>query len=129
MDAKRTLKALESERELLEDFICLSQQQLLLLKDEDLNGFDALLQKRAFLMMKLTAIESTLANWIRHIQVGSSVAPATLERMRRLNDEIVRMANHVIGVDEQAHIQLDRIKKRTHAEIVDTGKGPSIDFH
>ena len=125
MDSLRTLKALESEKELLEDFICLSEEQLLLLGAENLDGFDALLQKRAYLMMKLTAIESTLSNWIRDIQMDPSVAPATLDEMRRINDEIVRMANHVIEVDEQAHRQLDRIKRRTHAKIIDIHKGRS----
>jgi hypothetical protein len=119
MDSTQTLKALETEKELLEDFICLSEEQLLLLSEENLEGFDALLQKRAFLMMKLTAIESTLANWIRDIQLDPSVAPATLEQMSRLKDEIVRMANHVVEVDEQAHLQLNRIKRSTRAKIVD----------
>jgi hypothetical protein len=119
MDIRRTLEALETEKRLLEEFICLSQQQLLILAEEDLSGFDLLLQKRAALMMKLTAVETTLANWIRNIRMASPIPPASFAEMRRLNEEIVRMADHVIEVDRQAHLEFDRIRQQTNAEIID----------
>ena len=118
----RMLEALEQEKRLLEDFICLSEEQVLLLKDENLDGFDALLHKRAHLMMDLSIIEVKLAQWIQSIYHDPSVAPATLEQMRRMNDEIVRMANHIIQIDERAQREFDDIKQRTSAQIVDFNK-------
>jgi hypothetical protein len=112
------LDALEQEKALLEDFICLSEEQVILLKDENLDGFDALLHKRAHLMMDLSIIEVKLAQWIQSIYLDPTVAPATIEQMQRMNDEIVRMANHVIQIDEHAQQEFDHIKQRTRAEIV-----------
>ena len=42
MDSNEILKALERERALLEDFICLSEEQLLLLEDEDIDAVNSL---------------------------------------------------------------------------------------
>jgi len=124
MDSTEIVNGLTRERELLEDFICLSEEQLLLLADEDLDGFDTLLQRRADLMMELTAIEGTLGTWITQIRSDPSVSPEIMEELRAINDEIVRMANHIVEIDEQAHARLDLIKQRTHAELrtVDKGK-------
>jgi hypothetical protein len=118
MNLTKTLDALERERQLLEDFICLSEEQLLLLADEDLDGFDALLKHRAELMSELRTIESSLSAWIRNIQADPLMTPATLEEMSRLNSEIVRMANHVIEIDEQAHTRLEQIKQRTENQVL-----------
>src|SRR5215469_2076430 len=103
MNSIRILKALEREKELLEDFICLSEEQLLLLDNEDLDGFDALLQRRANLMRELTAIEATLSRWISQVRTDPAVSPEIMSRMRAVNDEIVRMANHIVRIDEVAH--------------------------
>jgi hypothetical protein len=126
MDSTEIVNGLTRERELLEDFICLSEEQLLLLADEDLDGFDTLLQRRADLMMELTAIEGTLGTWITQIRSDPSVSPEIMEELRAINDEIVRMANHIVEIDEQTHARLDLIKQRTHAELrtVDKGKQP-----
>jgi len=126
MDSTEIVNALTRERELLEDFICLSEEQLLLLADEDLDSFDTLLQRRSDLMMELTAIEGTLGTWITQIRSDPSVTPEIMEELRAINDEIVRMANHIVEIDEQAHARLDLIKQRTHAELrtVDKGKRP-----
>jgi hypothetical protein len=70
-------------------------------------------------MMDLSLIEVKLAEWIQSIYEDPTVAPATLEQMRRMNDEIVRMANHVIQIDEHAQREFDDIKQRTRAEIID----------
>ncbi len=129
MTTTRMLEALEKEKMLLEDFICLSEEQVLLLKDENLDGFDALLHKRAHLMMDLSIIEVKLAQWIQSIYHDPSVAPATLEQMRRMNDEIVRMANHIIQIDERAQREFDGIKQRTRAEIVDFNRRPCFTQH
>ena len=117
MNSTQILNALEREKELLEDFICLSEEQLLLLADEDLDGFDTLLQRRADLMMELTAIEETLASWISQIRNDPSVSPELMNAMRAVNDEIVQMANHIVQIDEQAHRRLDMIKQKTSAEL------------
>jgi hypothetical protein len=123
MNSTQILTALEREKELLEDFICLSEEQLLLLADEDLDSFDALLQKRATLMRELTAIEGTLASWISQIRNDPSVSPEIMDRMRMVNDEIVRMANHIVLIDEQAHMRLDMIKQKTSAELRSIERG------
>jgi len=123
MNSTQILNALERERELLEDFICLSEEQLLLLADEDLDGFDTLLQRRADLMMELTAIEGTLASWISQIRNDPSVSPEIMKQMRSVNDEIVRMANHIVRIDEQAHTRLDHIRQKTNAELRSIERG------
>ena len=123
MNSTQVLKALEREKELLEDFICLSEEQLLLLAEEDLDGFDTLLQRRADLMMELTAIEATLARWITKIRRDPSVSPEIMDEMRAVNDEIVRMANHIVRIDEHAHSRLDIIKQKTSAELRSMERG------
>lgn len=123
MNSTEILNALEREKELLEDFICLSEEQLLLLADEDLDGFDNLLQRRADLMMELTAIEGTLASWISLIRTDPNVSPEIMAKMRTVNDEIVRMANHIVQIDEHAHTRLDLIKQKTSAELRSIERG------
>jgi hypothetical protein len=123
MNSTQILNALEREKELLEDFICLSEEQLLLLADEDLDGFDTLLQRRADLMLELTAIEGTLASWISQIRSDPSVSPEIMSAMRAVNDEIVRMANHIVQIDEHAHGRLDMIKQKTSAELRSIERG------
>ena len=88
MDSLQVLKALERERELLEDFICLSEEQLLLLEAENIDAVNSLLSKRADLMIELTAIEATLGTWISQIRTDPSVTPAMMHELRNLNDEI-----------------------------------------
>ena len=75
MNSTQILKALERERTLLEDFICLSEEQLLLLEDENIDAVDSLLEKRADLMMELTAIEATLGTWIAQIRTDRAITP------------------------------------------------------
>ena len=113
MDSNEILKALERERALLEDFICLSEEQLLLLEDEDIDAVNSLLQKRADLMMELTAIETTLGTWISQIRNDPSVTSEMMREFRAVNDEIVSMANHIVEIDEQTHARLDMMKDRT----------------
>ena len=108
MDVSKIVKTLIRKRELLESCICLSEEQLLLLADENLKGFNMLLHRRADLMIELTALESILRNSMMEIQN---------EEIRSINDEIVCLANHIVAIDEQAHIRLDLIKQRAHAQI------------
>src|SRR5205823_14653847 len=105
------------------DFICLSEEQLLLLADEDLDGFDTLLLRRADLMMELTALEEALASWIFQLRNDPTVPSAMMQEIRSVNDEIVRMANHVVQIDEQAHTRLDMIKQKTSAELRSIERG------
>jgi len=123
MDSQQILKALERERQLLEDFICLSEEQLLLLEDENLDAVNSLLERRADLMMELTAIEATLGTWISQIRTDPSVTPEMMKELRSVNDEIVSMANHIVEIDEQTHIRLDMMKNRTRGEITDIDRG------
>ena len=117
MDSNQILKALEKERALLEDFICLSEEQLLLLEDENIDAVNSLLQKRADLMMELTAIETTLGTWISQIRNDPSVTSEMMREFRAVNDEIVSMANHIVEIDEQTHARLDMMKERTRRDI------------
>ena len=82
MDSTEILKALERERTLLEDFICLSEEQLLRLEDENIDAVDSLLQKRADLMMELTAIEATLGTWIAQIRTDPAITPEMVQEFR-----------------------------------------------
>jgi FlgN protein len=123
MDSITVLKALERERKLLEDFICLSEEQLLLLEDENIEAVNSLLQRRADLMMELTAIEATLGTWISQIRTDPSVTPEMMRELRSVNDEIVSMANHIVEIDEQTHNRLDMIKQRTCRELQELDKG------
>src|SRR5688572_22575947 len=98
MDHVQVLQALERERELLEDFICLSQEQLLLLDDENIDAVNSLLAKRADLMIELTAIEATLGTWITQIRTDPTVTASMMRELRSVNDEIVSMANHIVEI-------------------------------
>ena len=82
MTSTDILNALEKEKGLLEDFICLSEEQLLLLADEDLDGFDTLLLRRADLMMELTALEEALASWIFQLRNDPTVPSAMMQEIR-----------------------------------------------
>ena len=112
MNSTQILKALERERTLLEDFICLSEEQLLLLEDENIDAVDSLLEKRADLMMELTAIEATLGTWIAQIRSDPAITPQMVKEFRDVNDEIVCMANHIMEIDDQTHARLDMIRER-----------------
>ena len=123
MDSIQVLAALERERKLLEDFICLSEEQLLLLENENIHAVNSLLQRRADLMVELTAIESTLGTWIMQIRNDPMVSSAMLRELRSVNDEIVQMANRIVEIDEQTHAKLDAIKQRAQTKIQNMNKG------
>lgn len=123
MDTVQILKALERERQLLEDFICLSEEQLLLLEDENIDAVNSLLQRRSDLMMELTAIEATLGTWIAQLRTDPSVTADMMRELRAVNDEIVSMANHIVDIDEQTHERLDMIKQKARAELQQLNQG------
>ena len=121
--ATQVLSALERERKLLEDFICLSEEQLLLLDQDNVEAVNALLQRRADLMMELTAIEATLGTWITQIRTDPSISPEMMRELRGINDEIVSMANHIIDIDEQTYERLDAIKQKTRRQLQQLDQG------
>jgi len=123
MNSVQVLDALERERQLLEDFISLSEEQLRLLEDENIEAVDSLLQRRADLTMGLTAIEATLGTWISQIRTDTSVTPELLHELRSVNDEIVSLANHIVEIDEQTHERLDMIKKKASRELQELNRG------
>jgi hypothetical protein len=123
MDSATVLKALERERELLEDFICLSEEQLLSLEQENIEAVNSLLQKRSDLMIELTAIEATLGTWIAQIRNDPSVTPEMMRELRAVNDEIVSMANHIVEIDEQTHARLDAIREKARTELHEIDRG------
>jgi flagellar FlgN protein len=123
MNSVKVLKALERERQLLEDFICLSEEQLLLLEDENIDAVNSLLKRRADLMVELTAIEATLGTWISQIRNDPSVSPQMMRELRAVNDEIVNMANHIVEIDEQTHERLDAIKQKAQRDLQEMTRG------
>ncbi len=116
MDSTQILKALERERTLLEEFICLSEEQLLLLEDENIDAVDSLLEKRADLIMELTAVEATLGTWIAQIRTDRAITPRMVKEFRDVNDEIVCMGNHIMEIDDQTHARLDIIRESATRE-------------
>jgi hypothetical protein len=123
MNSALILTSLERERQLLEEFRSLSEQQLALLEDENIDGVESLLARRADLMVELTAIESTLGTWISQIRHDPSVSHEMMQELRSLNDEIVEMAKEVVAIDAETHWRLDFIRERAQAELRDIHSG------
>ncbi len=119
MNSAQIVTSLERERQLLEEFRSVSEQQLRLIEDENIDGVESLLGRRADLMVELTAIESTLATWISQIRHDPSVTPEMMQELRSLNDEIVDLAKEVVAIDAETHWKLDLIRERTQAELKD----------
>lgn len=117
MEVSQVLNALERERELLREFYVLSSQQLALLDDENLDDMNKLLDARSDLMLELTAIETTLGTWITQLRNDSKITSEVLKELRIVNDEIVRLANEIVELDEQTHWRLDLIKQKTAGEL------------
>ena len=119
MNSAQIVTSLERERQLLEEFRSVSEQQLRLIGDDNIDGVENLLGRRADLMVELTAIESTLATWISQIRHDPSVSPEMMHELRSLNDEIVELAKEVVTIDAETHWKLDLIRERTQAELKD----------
>jgi hypothetical protein len=111
------LNALERERQLLREFRAISQQQLVLVDAEDIDGINHLLDHRADLMLELTAIEATLGTWIEQIRRDASITTEMMREFRSVNEEIIQLANHVVEIDEQTHWRLDLMKTRSADEL------------
>jgi hypothetical protein len=122
MDSAMVLKALERERALLEEFICLSEDQLLFMEDRNIDAV-SLFARRADLMIELTAIEATLDTWIIQIRTDPSVTPEMMCELRSVSDEIVSMANHIVDIDEQTHARLDVLKERAQTQLQQIERG------
>ncbi len=123
MDSAQILYALERERQLLQEFRTLSERQLVLLDDEDVDGVQVLLDTRSDLMLELSAIESTLGTWIVQIHEDPSVSPDVLGELRTINDDIVELAGQVVELDEQTHWRLDLIKQKAGDELREISTG------
>lgn len=123
MNSTQIVTSLERERQLLEEFRSVSEQQLRLIEDDNIDGVESLLGRRADLMVELTAIESTLATWISQIRHDPSVTPEMMMELRSLNDEIVELAKEVVAIDAETHWKLDLIRERTQAELKDIDVG------
>jgi len=89
------------QREMLEHFIGLSKEHLLLWEDEDLAAYDAVLQRRACLMSELIMMAETVATRIRQIHDNPFRASTTPDELRDINDEIVHLATHIMDIDEK----------------------------
>jgi hypothetical protein len=123
VDTTQVLDALERERELLREFHDISMEQLRLLDDENLDGMQELLDTRSNLMLELTAIETTLGTWIGQVRNDSTVTTDVLRELRFVNDDIVRLANEIVELDEQTHWRLDLIKQKSSSELRDLNRG------
>lgn len=119
MNSTQILNSLERERQLLEEFHSISEQQLRLLDDENIDGVESLLSRRADLMVELTAIESTLGTWISQIRDDPSVTAETMHELRAVNDEIVDLAKEVVAIDAETHWRLDLIRDQAQSELKD----------
>jgi hypothetical protein len=76
-----------------------------------------LLDARSDLMLKLTAIETTLGTWITQLRNESKITGEVLQELRLINDEIVQLANEIVELDEQTHWRLDLIKQKTADDL------------
>jgi hypothetical protein len=117
VEVSQVLNALERERELLREFYVLSNQQLALLDDENLEDMGKLLDARSDLMLELTAIETTLGTWITQLRNDSKITPEVLRELRLVNDEIVKLANDIVELDEETHWRLDLIKQKAGNDL------------
>lgn len=126
MEISQVLNALERERELLREFHDLSNQQLALLDDEDLDGIGRLLDRRGDLMLELTAIETTLGTWITQLRNDRKITSEVLHELRLINDEIVNLANEIVELDEQTHWRLDLIKQKSGQELRTTNRSQNM---
>ena len=116
MDSAIVLKALERERALLEEFIDLSEDQILFMEDRNFEAM-SLFERRADLMIELTAIEATLGTWIDQIRTDPSITSEMMHELRAVSDEIVSMANRIVEIDEQTHTRLDMLKERARTQL------------
>jgi len=123
VNASQILASLERERQLLREFRALSQQQLVLLDVEDIEGVNHLLDQRADLMLELTAIEATLGTWIDQVKADPAISREMMTELQAVNEEIVQLANLVVEIDEQTHWRLDLIKTRSADELRSLNKG------
>lgn len=123
MDPNRVLSALEKEKELLVEFLDLSEQQLHMLESEDIDAVEALLEERMKLMSDLTEIESSLGNWIEQVRLQPVIDHETHRDLRWLNDDIVALANRVMEVDQKTCSRLETIKHRTTSDLRDLNHG------
>lgn len=117
MNAIGVLTALEREKALLEDIICLSSEQLFCLDNDDLNAFDLLFERRSQVMAGLTALDDTLAPWIKQIQSDPVISEDAMHQIKVLNYEITCMANHVVQIDEATCSRLEGIKRAQRAQL------------
>jgi hypothetical protein len=116
----QVLNALEREQKLLREFYVLSTQQLALLDDKNLDDMGELLDARSDLMLELSAIETTIGTWITQLRSESKITSEVFKELRMVNDEIVRLANEILELDEQMHQRVDVIKEKAsrHTDIV-----------
>jgi len=122
MDSAIVLKVLERERALLQEFMYLSQDQVLFMEDRNVEAM-SLFEHRADLMIELTAIDATLDTWINQIRTDPAVTPEMMYELRTVSDEIVSMANHIIEIDEQIHACLDVLKERARTKLQEIEPG------
>jgi hypothetical protein len=113
----RVLDGLERELELVIEFRNMSDEELRLLDDENIDRVESLLARRADLMIELQAIESTLGTWITQVKDDASETPEMMGELKSVNDEIVQMAREVVAIDSEIHRRLDLIRA---PEFLDT---------
>jgi hypothetical protein len=109
MNTKDILAALDRQKTLLEDLICISGEQLLLLDNDDLEELDSLLERRSRITIELTAIDDEIEAWMGQTRHDPTVSRETMLQLVEMNHEIVCMAAHIDLLDSAAEAWLDAI--------------------
>ena len=110
MKPSQLVTALEDKRELLREFTNLSSQHLQLSNEQTANQ-TSLTKRRSDLMLELWAIDSTIETWIDQVRNALEVSSDVLRELRFLSNDVVRLANEVIAIDEQTDPNFELIEK------------------
>ena len=95
---------LENEKRMLEQLLQMVQEMRSLLKAANIDGVNHILDRRSDLMQQLKTTESSLPPL-----VGFS----DNEVIKLLNQEVLRLANEIVNVDEESHLFLEQLKKKS----------------
>ncbi len=103
MEVGLTVDYLKQQRKLLLEFCEMSEKYASVAKAENSEAVTRLLDRRADIMLELSAIGATMQTWIDQIstQLHSRVSNEILDELGQLNAEIVSLANEVVAIDDR----------------------------
>jgi hypothetical protein len=99
MDPIEVLNELERERDLLEDFLCLLEEGLLLLKAGNIEAAEPFFQRSKDLRIEINAIEAKINPILLRIE-DSHLIPF-MERFASVNYEIGSLTDYILKLGEQ----------------------------